>query len=147
MTGTEQAPRDLIGFFDFYLVKKAPFQIPHAAREAIVKFGPWIAIVFLIILLPPVLVVLGVGTLILPFGGIGYATGWGLTIIVLIVQVGLLIAALPGLFARKTSAWQLVFYSQLVGIVHTLLMGNFVGALVGGLIGLYLLFQVRPLYR
>jgi len=147
MAETDQAPKDLIGFLDFYLVKKAPFQIPPQGREAIVKFGPWIAIVLLILLLPPVLFVLGVGSLFVPFGGVGYATGWGLAIVVLIVQVGLLLAALPGLFARKMSAWTLIFYSQLLGILHSLLIGSIVGGLIGGLIGLYLLFQVRPLYR
>ena len=147
MADAEQAPKDLVGFLDFYLVKKAPFQIPDAGREIIVKFGPWLAILFLIVLLPPVLFVLGIGTFLVPFGGVGYATGWGIAVIALIIQVGLLIAALPGLFARKMSAWTLLFYSQIVGIVHSLLIGSIVGGILGGLIGLYILFQVRSLYR
>src|SRR5262245_943379 len=147
MADAEQAPKDLIGFLHFYLVTKAPFQIPDAGREFIVKFGPWLAIILLIVLIPPVLFVLGVGTLIMPFVGVGYATSWGLAVIVLIVQVVLLIAALPGLFARKASACQLMFYSQLIGILHSLLTGSIVGALIFGLIGLYILFQVRPLYH
>jgi hypothetical protein len=147
MAETDQAPKDLVGFLDFYLVKKAPFQIPDAGREAIVKFGPWIAIVLLVISIPPVLFVLGVGTLLVPFGGVGYATSWGLAVIVLMIQLGLMIAALPGLFARKASAWRLLLYSQLVGIAHSLLLYNIVGGLIGGLIGLYLIFQVRTLYH
>src|SRR5262245_21725713 len=136
MADAEQAPKDLIGFLDFYLVNKAPFQIPDAGREFIVKFGPWLAILLLIFLIPPVLLVLGISTLIVPFGGVGSAASWGLAVVVLIVQVGLLIAALPGLFARKMSAWQLMFYSQLTGILYWLLIGSIVGALLGGLIGL-----------
>jgi len=58
-----------------------------------------------------------------------------------------MIAALPGLFARKMSGWTLLFYSQLVGIVHSLLTGNIISGLLTALIGLYILFQVRPLYR
>ena len=54
--------------------------------------------------------------------------------------------ALPGLFTRKMSAWTLVFYSQLAGIAVSLLAGALFGAIVGGLIGLYLLFQIRALY-
>ncbi len=45
------------------------------------------------------------------------------------------------------SAWTLLFYSQLVGVVSSLLSGSIVGGLIGGLIGLYILFQVRPLYK
>jgi hypothetical protein len=54
--------------------------------------------------------------------------------------------ALPGLFKRKMSAWKLIFYSQLIGITFSLLSGSILGALIGGLIGLYILFQIRPLY-
>jgi len=146
MVDTEQAPKDLVGFLDFYLVKKAPFQIPDNIRELFVKYGPWIALVFLIISIPPLLILLGIGTVLLPFAGVA-APGWGLAMIALVVTLGLEIAALPGLFARRMSGWRLIFYAQLVGIVHSLLMGSVIGAIVGGLIGLYVLFQIRSLYH
>jgi len=146
-TPATDAPKDLIGFLDFYLVKKAPFQIPDAGREWIVKFGPWITVALLILTLPILLVALGIGAVFMPFGGVGYATGFGVLTLVVIVEIGLMIAALPGLFARKMSGWTLLFYSQLVSIVYNVLSGNIVGGLVFGLIGLYILFQVRPLYH
>ena len=146
-TTTADAPKDLIGFLDFYLVKKAPFQIPDGAREWIVKFSPWISMILMVLTLPLLLVALGIGTLLMPFGGPGYATGFGLVTIVLLVEIGLMVAALPGLFARKMSGWTLLFYSQLVGIVVSLLSGSIVSGLVFGLIALYVLFQIRPLYR
>jgi hypothetical protein len=142
-----EPPKDLIGFLDFYLVKKAPFQIPDNAREWIVKFGPWITVVLLILLLPLLLVALGIGAVFMPFGGVGYAAGFGIMTIVLIVELGLMIAALPGLFARKMAGWTLLFYSQLVGIVYNVFTGNVVGGLLMGLIGLYILFQVRTKYQ
>ena len=146
-TPVAAAPKDLVGFLDFYLVQKAPFQIPDAGREWIVKFGPWITLVLLILLLPPLLFALGLGTFLIPFAGVGYAAGFGLFTILLIVEIGLMVAALPGLFDRKLTGWNLLFYSQLVSIVAALVTGSIVGGLLGGLIGLYILFQVRPLYR
>lgn len=146
-TPATEAPKDLIGFLDFYLVKKAPFQIPDAGREWIVKFGPWITVVLLILTLPLLMVALGIGVAAMPFGGVGYATGFSVMTIVLIAELGLMIAALPGLFARKMAGWTMLFYSQLVGIVYNVLTGNVVGGLLFGLIGLYILFQVRPLYH
>ena len=140
-------PKDLIGFLDFYLVKKAPFQIPEGGREWIVKFGPWITVVLLILTLPILLFALGLGTILIPFGGLGYATGFGVLTLVVALEVGLMIAALPGLFARKMSGWTLLFYSQLVSIAYSILMGAIVSGLLFGLISLYILFQVRPLYR
>ena len=86
------------------------------------------------------------GTALVPFAGIGYASGFGLAAITLIVQLGLMIAALPGLFARKMSGWRLVFYSELFSILTSILNYAILGAIVGGLIGLYILFQVRTKY-
>jgi hypothetical protein len=147
MADTDQAPKDLIGFLDYYLVQKAPFQIPPAGREWIVKYGPWITLVLLIISLPAILLILGIGTAIMPFGGIAYGTGFGTAALFLLVQTGLTAAALPGLFARKMSGWNLLFYGRLVGAVGSLLVGAILGALVGLVISLYILFQVRSLYK
>ena len=148
MTDTgEQAPKDVIGFLDFYLVKKAPIQLPEGVKEAIVRFGPWIALVLLILSLPLLLLALGIGTLGLPFGGVYYASGFGLTAIILCVELGLLIAALPGLFGRRMSGWKLLFYSRVINIVWSLLVGAIVTGLLFGLISLYLLFQIRTLYK
>ncbi len=146
-TPTTEAPKDLMGFLDFYLVKKAPFQIPDAGREWIVKFGPWITVVLLILTLPILLVALGIGAIFVPFGGVGYAGGFGILTLFVIVEIGLMIAALPGLFNRRMSGWRLLFYSQVVSIVYSLLSGSIVGGLLFGLISMYILFQVRGLYR
>lgn len=143
----DQAPKDLMGFLDFYLVKKAPFQIPDNAKEWLVQYGPWITVVLMVLMLPAVLFVLGVGTALVPFGGVGYATGFGYLAIGLIVELGLTAASLPGLFARRMAGWKLLFYARAVGLVASLLAGNIVSALVGGLISFYILFQVRPLYK
>lgn len=147
MADTSQAPKDLIGFLDYYLVQKAPFQIPENGREMIVKFGPWVLLVLLLITLPLVLFVLGIGTVVMPFGGLPYAAGFGFAAIFLILYYILWIASMPGLFARKKSGWNLAFYGELLNIVYSLVSGAILGAIVGGLIGLYLLFQVRTKYN
>jgi hypothetical protein len=140
------APKDVIGFLDYYLVQKAPFQLPDGAKEAIVKFGPWIAVVLLLISLPLILAALGLSAFLLPFAPTAYA-GFGFTAVVVLIELVLDIAALPGLFARKMSGWRLIFYARLVAIAHSLLVGAVVSAVVGGIISLYLLFQIRTLYR
>jgi len=146
-TSGEQAPKDLIGFLDFYLVKKAPIQLPANFKEWIVQYGPWITMVLLVLTLPLLLAVLGIGTVLMPFAGIGYATGFGFVAIGLLIEIGLTVMALPGLFARKMSGWTLLFYARLVSVVANILSGAVVSALLVGLISLYLLFQVRPLYK
>jgi hypothetical protein len=147
MADATAAPKDLIGFLDFYLVQKAPFQIPDSGREWIVKYGPWITLVLMVLSLPAILFVLGIGTLAMPFAGVGYATGFGVAAIGLVIQFGLMAIALPGLFARKMSGWTMLFYAQIVAFVTSLLQGAVIGALIGALISLYILFQVRTLYK
>jgi hypothetical protein len=76
-----------------------------------------------------------------------YASGFTFAAIFLLAHFALMIAALPGLFARKRSGWNLIFYSELLSIVYSLLSYNIIGGIVGGLIGLYILFQIRTLYH
>lgn len=147
MAEVTQPPRDLMGFLDYYLVQKAPFQIPDGGREWIVKYGPWIAVVLLILTLPPLLFALGIGAVVMPFAGVGYAAGFTYLTVLVLVNVGLMVMALPGLFARKIAGWNLLFYAQLVGFLTSLLSGSVLGGLIGLLISLYILFQVRGLYR
>jgi hypothetical protein len=159
MAESAGAPKDLIGFLDYYFVNKAPFQIPQTGREWLAQFGPWIAVVFLVLSLPALLLLLGIGSPLAPFrvGGYRWAYsegyGWSYTnahwlwLIGLAVPFVLLALALPGLFARKMSGWRLAFYAELVNVVAGVLMLDVVGALIGAIIWFYVLFQIRPLYK
>ena len=142
----EQQLQGLIATLDEYLVKKAPFQIPEGGKEFIVRFGPWISLVLLVMALPFLLMALGLGALVAPFAGVRYSTGFGVAATFALVQIVMLGMALPGLFARKMSGWTLLFYEQLVGFVGSILSGSIVGGIIGAIISLYILFQVRTKY-
>jgi hypothetical protein len=144
---TNQAPKDLIGFLDYYLVTKAPFQIPEGGREAIVKYGPWVLVVLMLLSLPLLLLALGVTAIATPFAMASGSIGGFPWAVAACIQFALRAMALPGLFARKMSGWKLLFYAQLVGLAAALLAGSIVGFVIGGAIGLYILFQVRSLYH
>jgi hypothetical protein len=142
-----QVPKDLIGFLDYYLIRKVPFQIPDAGREWIVRFGPWLTLVFLALFLPVVLVALGLDTMLTPLAGQADVTGFGYAAFLIVATFALMMLALPGLFARRKSGWTLLFYSELLHIVTSLVSRSIIGGLIGGLIGLYILFQIRTLYH
>jgi len=147
---TDSAPTDVMGFLDYYLVKKAPFQIPDNAKEWIAQYSPWITLVIMVLFAPLILAAIGLSAIFAPFALMGGATGFGLTTIVLIVQLGLMGFALPGLFARKLSGWTLLFYSEIAslvyGLVYALTSVYGLSGLVGALIGLYVIFQIREKY-
>ncbi|TAK89630.1 chromate transporter [Patescibacteria group bacterium] len=147
---TSQPPKELMGWLEYYLVTKAPFQIPPNAREWIVKYSPWINIVLLVLFAPAILLALGVGAALVPFsavGGASAATGLSFALVALVLQVGLMIAALPGLFARKKIGWQLVFYSVVLNLIFSLLNFNIVGGLLSAVLGSYVLFQIKSYYK
>jgi len=139
---TDQATKDLIGFLDYYLVTKAPFQIPDNIKEMIVKFGPWIALVLMVLSIPFILLGLGVGA-----AGVVVGSMLLPAMIVSCIAFVMKAIALPGLFARKMSGWTMLFYSQLVSMVSSLLMMSLFGLIIGGLISLYVMFQVRSKYN
>jgi hypothetical protein len=120
----EQPPKDLIGFLDFYLVKKAPIQLPDNAKEWIVQYGRGSRSSSSCSRSHCCLAVLGIGTVLMPFAGVGYATGFGFVAIGLIIEIGLTLMAMPGLFARKMSGWTLLFYARLVSLVANVLSGR-----------------------
>lgn len=132
-----------------YFVDKAPFQLPPAAKEFIVQFGPWITLVLLILALPVLFAALGLTAFLTPFAAMdGGRSGIGLLGIVLsIIALVLEAMALPGLFRRSKSGWNLLFYSTIVSAVDNLVNLNIAGLVVGLLIGWYFLFQVRSYYK
>lgn len=132
-----------------YLVKKAP-SIPTKLKKFIVKVAPWLVIVSVLLSLPSLLALFGWGGVM---GGMMWRYGYGyrstymLAMLVLGVSLVLEGLAIPGLLKMKKNGWQLMFYSILVSTVYSLLMGSWGGLIVGTLISLYVLFQVKEYYK
>jgi hypothetical protein len=81
--------------------------------------------------------------------------GVWLGIIFLAVEAVLYLLAFQPTKNRKKSGWNLMFYALLVNLAYGIViiftnyggLGNFLGYLLGTLIGLYFLFQIRPAYK
>lgn len=131
---------------DEYLGTKAP-ALPENIKDTLVSIAPYLAIVGIIISLPAILALFSIGAFI-PFVGYGiqYSLVYTIGIIVLAISMVLEAMAIPGLFKRAKSAWRLMYYSSLIGIVASLLQGSISGALIGGLICLYVVFQLKAKY-
>lgn len=135
---------------EVYLVDKAPFQLPENIKELIVKFAPWISLILLVVTLPAILLAFGLGALVAPFaflGGVQAGVSFGFGMIFGAVVLVLEALAIPGLFKRKRSAWNLMFYAFLLGAVQNVLSFNLGGLVIGTLISLYFLFQVKDYYK
>ncbi len=145
--------KNFIEQLDLYFGKKAP-QLPAGFKEALVKFAPYLAIVGAVIMaftiFPMVLLVLGVGglsALVGNYAGVASMGGVLFFFAVSVIAEIMIITAIPGLFAKTESAWNTLFYAQLLIIVAGLLQSyNIVGAIINFVIGMYFLFQVRSYY-
>jgi hypothetical protein len=130
---------------EYYFVTKAPFQLPVSAKEWLVKFGPWLTLIGMLILLPVMLALFGLDAYLSSFGGY-YASSWTLVSVLGLVVFVLEGLAIPGLFARKTSGWNMLFYANAVNVLSSLFAGDLVGAVLGFVISFYFLFQVKSYY-
>lgn len=135
---------------ELYLVKKAPYTLPDNIKELIVTYSPWVSLVLGIVLLPVVMGLLGMGAILSPFaylGGSRFGSLYMMSMIVSLVELVLYFVAIPSLLKRSMSGWRLVFYSTLLGAVSSLLGYNVLGAIVGTLISLYVLYQIKSYYK
>lgn len=150
---TKAALNQLETMLDEYLGKKAP-AMPENIKETLVSFAPYLAIIGIVFSLPAIFAILGIGAMMGPFSAflgasymMSYGVGYYVGIVGLIISAVLDGLAIPGLFKRSMGAWRLMFYSSLVTFVASVLQGSFGSALLGGVIGLYILFQVKGMYK
>ncbi|MCX6726388.1 MAG: chromate transporter [Candidatus Shapirobacteria bacterium] len=136
-------------FLDLYFGKKAP-QLPVNIKEAIVKFSPYIAILVLVLSLPAILALFSLGAVVNSYAfavGVHYGFSYYLATGVLVISLIVDALAIPGLFARKLSGWNLMFYSALITALYSLLRLDIVSLIISGAISFYILFQVRSYYK
>jgi len=163
--------RQLEEKLDELLVKKAPFQIPKEGREGIAKAMPWVALVggiILLLLAWTLYNTLNYANRVIDvansyLGGlydVGYVApvAWGplvwLSLALLVAVAVMFFMAYPGLTKMKKSAWDLLFWAALLNIAEAVLqaigytnIGSLIASLLGSVVGLYVLFQIRPLYN
>lgn len=143
--------KQLTKTLELYLVKKAP-ALPKGIKELLVKIAPWLAIIGVVISIPGVLVLFGLSSLItmMPYGGYGmmkWGGGFSIGVIFLIAALILEILAIPGLLKRKVMGWNYLYYAALVNAVYALVRFDLIGLVIGTLISLYLLFQIKSYYK
>lgn len=137
---------------ELYLVKKAP-ALPANIKDVIVAIAPWLTLVFVIIAIPAILLVLGLGTLLMPFGFLGGPTvgfqGMASVLALLLTLPSVVLEgmAIPGLFARSRQGWRFLFYSNIISGIYNIATFNISGLIIGTLLSLYLLFQVKNYYE
>jgi len=139
---------------DEYLGKKAP-PLPGNWKEFLVKIAPYLAIIGVILGVPGILALLGLSTFVVPLGTLGgivsgrpfLGVGYLINVLFLGAVVVLEALSISPLFKRAKTGWNYMYYATLLGAVQNIINFNVGGLVIGTLLSLYLLFQVRPLYK
>lgn len=129
-----------------FLQKFPPFS--ESVKEFLVQYGPYFILVLSILGVLGILTALGVGSAAIGLGAV--SAGLGLTFYVGIamgtITLIMYLMAFTPLRARKRAGWNLLYYALLIGLLSSLLQLHILGAVVGGVIGFWVLFQIREKY-
>lgn len=132
-----------------YFIKKAP-ALPENIKELLVQFAPWLTVLGVIFGIPAVLSLFGIGNMA-PYAYYGMRGFGGGTFMLaglfMAAALALQAMAISGLFAHSRQGWQYLFYAMLVNVVYWLITFNLGALVIGSLLGMYLLFQVRSYYK
>jgi hypothetical protein len=121
---------------------KAPFQLPEVWREGLVKYSPWIMLIFV----PLSLLAIGFGTIASIFSMFSFNFFGALALLLSIISMVLDLIAIKPLFERKRVGWDFIFYAWLVSLLSSLVSFSIFGLVLGFFIGGFFLFQVRNQY-
>ena len=139
----------LMTILDDLLGSKAPIQIPGKLKFLMAKFGHWLVIVLMVLALPGQLIGLGMRAAMLPFAsmaGNDSSLKLAFALATLLFLIVILIMSLPGLQARKIIGWQLLILANAINLAYGILTGTIFGPVLGSIIGLYVLMQLRRYY-
>ena len=138
---------------------KAP-QLPESWKKFIVMVSPWLAIIGVVFGVIALFTMFSAMASMMALSGAygaygaaygapaaGYSATWywvGMAFMAAMLVLEAL--AIPGLRKRAYVGWKWMYYASLLSLVQGIVMMNFVSAIIGAVIGFYILFQIRSHY-
>lgn len=129
-----------------FLQKFPPFS--DSVKEFLVQYGPYFILVLSVLGILGLLTAFGVGGAVLGMGAASVGIGFNFYVAIAlgIVTLVMYLMAFSPLKARKRAGWNLLYYALLIGLVSNLIQLSIIGFIIGGLIGFWVLFQIREKY-
>ena len=123
--------------------------LPTNAKETLVKYMPVIALIFgiigILLSLAGIVALTTLASLALITGAHGFGGGFLAAIFWLASSV-LLLAAYSGTKAHKIGGWNMLFWSEVVYLIGSLITLSILQGIISALIGFYILYQIKPYY-
>jgi hypothetical protein len=119
--------------------------LPENVREVLVKIAPWLALIFGILgVIGGVLAILASPVAML--GGVRSSATVFLTGALTTAASILMLLAYPKLQKRAYAGWVYMFWSEALNVIYAIVSVSF-GSVLGILIGLYVLFEIKQHYK
>lgn len=135
---------------ELYLVKKAPFQLPERLKTIIVKYWPYVSAVSLILSIPPLLALLGISAFLSPialFSGVRFGYGHTIAVTTSILTLILSAISIPKLLNKSLIGWRYAWYIVFINALASLLTLQLFSMIIGLVISLYFLYQIKSYYK
>ena len=132
-----------------FFVKKLP-SMPEKFKEVIVKYSPYLIVIMMILTVPTILAIMGVGIAASPLtmmSGYKYGFAFLISAVFGLLIIVLELMAIKGLFKRELKAWKLLFYISLLQALSSLIRFDLGGLIIGSGISWYILFQIKSYYK
>lgn len=137
---------------DGYYVKLPA--LPKGINDFIVSISSWLALIFGVLAIFAGISAFSALSFLSPFTAVAGASGYAFTTIissvVLLAQGIIELLAFSPLKARKVRGWNLMFYGLILSVVSSVIALNVysvLNAIVGALIGYYILYQIKSYYK
>lgn len=129
-----------------FLGKFPPF--PDNVKELLVQYGPYLILIGAVLGLLGLLAAFGVGTAAIGIGMASYGGGFSFYVGIVLATVMMImyLMAFSPLRARKRAGWNLMYYALLLSLVSNLLQMAILAVIIGGVLGFWVLFQIRDKY-
>lgn len=127
--------------------------LPANAKDVLVQFAPWLALIWGVLAILGAIGGLGLFTLFSPFAylaGAGYTTFLLVSAVIALVEGVILLLAFMPLKNKKLRGWNLLVWGEVLAIVSSIVtvsVGSVVWAIVVAAIVFYFLFQVEAYYK
>lgn len=134
----------VVSMEDFF--KKAP-ALPVGVKDFLVRIAPYVVV------LGGIFGILGgLSNLFMPQSTfapvvIGNSLTFKLSALLNIAASALMLVAYPKIKVRKVAGWMLLFWVEVINLVSVIVLGGVIPAIISGLIGFYILFQIKSYYK
>lgn len=123
---------------------------PENIKDIFVQIAPWLALIGAILGALSFISLIGLGSFVTAVSvGVGaYGSTWQMWVSILALGAMAVFCAMAfkPLQNKQKKGWNLMYWSSLISFASSILTFNIIGALVGGFISFWILFQIKSRY-